>query len=152
MRISDWSSDVCSSDLPDVLLCRSEQPLPDSERRKIASFTNVSEKAVISVMDLDNIHKIPMWLHAQGLDQVVAERLRLDDRAAVSADLSEWLAVVEAAEYPIDEVTIGIVGKYVDHKDAYKSVGEAPKHGGLRQPPRVNPKRPGAPDPAPDNG
>src|SRR5690606_12451164 len=78
---------------PDVLLCRSEQPLPDSERRKIASFTNVSEKAVISVMDLDNIHKIPMWLHAQGLDQVVAERLRLDDRAAESADLSEWLAV-----------------------------------------------------------
>src|SRR3546814_8406174 len=100
MRISDWSSDVCSSDL---------------------------------VMDLDNIHKILMWLHAQGLDQVVAERLRLDDRAAVSADLSEWLAVVEAAEYPIDEVTIGIVGKYVDHKDAYKSVGEALKHGGIRQ-------------------
>src|SRR3546814_12018028 len=84
-------------------------------------------------MDLDNIHKIPMWLHAQGLDQVVAERLRLDDRAAESADLSEWLAVVEAAEYPIDEVTIGIVGKYVDHKDAYKSVGEALKHGGIRQ-------------------
>jgi CTP synthase len=123
---------------PDVLLCRSEQPLPDSERRKIASFTNVSEKAVISVMDLDNIHKIPMWLHAQGLDQVVAERLRLDDRAAKSADLSEWLAVVEAAEYPIDEVTIGIVGKYVDHKDAYKSVGEALKHGGIRQRTRVN--------------
>ena len=123
---------------PDVLLCRSEQPLPDGERRKIASFTNVSEKAVISVMDLDNIHKIPMWLHAQGLDQVVVERLRLDDRAAKSADLSEWLAVVEAAEYPIDEVTIGIVGKYVDHKDAYKSVGEALKHGGIRQRTRVN--------------
>src|SRR3546814_7760143 len=125
MRISDGSSDVCSSDL-------------DSERRKIASFTNVSEKSGISVMDLDNIHKIPMWLHAQGLDQVVAERLRLDDRAAESADLSEWLAVVEAAEYPIDEVTIGIVGKYVDHKDAYKSVGEALKHGGIRQRTRVN--------------
>src|SRR3546814_209936 len=123
---------------PDVLLCRSEQPLPARERRKIASFTNVSEKAVISVMDLDNIHKIPMWLHAQGLDQVVAERLRLDDRAAESADLSEWLALVEAAEYPIDEVTIGIVGKYVDHKDAYKSVGEALKHGGIRQRTRVN--------------
>src|SRR3546814_13959865 len=133
MRISDWSSDVCSSDLPDVLLCRSEQPLPDSERRKIASFTNVSEKAVISVMDLDNIHKIPMWLHAQGLDQVVAERLRLDDRAAVSADLSEWLAVVEAAESPIDEVTIGLVGKSVHHKDDYKSVRSAPKHHPLRQ-------------------
>jgi len=123
---------------PDVLLCRSEQPLPEGERRKIASFTNVSEKAVISVMDLDNIHKIPMWLHAQGLDQIVVERLRLDDRAAKSADLSEWIAVVDAAEYPIDEVTIGIVGKYVDHKDAYKSVGEALKHGGIRQRTRVN--------------
>ena len=123
---------------PDVLLCRSEQPLPDGERRKIASFTNVSEKAVISVMDLDNIHKIPMWLHAQGLDQIVVERLGLAGRAAPSADLSEWLAVVEAAEYPIDEVTIGIVGKYVDHKDAYKSVGEALKHGGIRQRTRVN--------------
>ncbi|HZW18286.1 MAG TPA: CTP synthase [Luteimonas sp.] len=123
---------------PDVLLCRSEQPLPDSERRKIASFTNVSEKAVISVMDLDNIHKIPMWLHAQGLDQIVVERLGLSDRAAPSADLSEWLDVVEAAEYPIDEVTIGIVGKYVDHKDAYKSVGEALKHGGIRQRTRVD--------------
>src|SRR3546814_21171856 len=82
-------------------------------------------------MDLDNIHKIPMWLHAQGLDQVVAERLRLDDRAAVSADLSEWLAAVEAAEYPIAEVTIGTVGKYVDPKDAYKSAGAETKHGGI---------------------
>ena len=123
---------------PDVLLCRSEQPLPDGERRKIASFTNVPEKAVISAMDLDNIHKLPMWLHSQGLDQLVVERLHLDDRAAKSADLSEWLAVVDAAEYPIDEVTIGIVGKYVDHKDAYKSVGEALKHGGIRQRTRVN--------------
>ncbi len=123
---------------PDVLLCRSEQPLPDSERRKIASFTNVSEKAVISVMDQDNIHKIPMWLHAQGLDQIVVERLCLGDRAAKMADLSELLAVVDAAEHPIDEVTIGIVGKYVDHKDAYKSVGEALKHGGIRQRTRVN--------------
>ncbi|MDH5829552.1 CTP synthase [Luteimonas sp. M1R5S18] len=123
---------------PDVLLCRSEQPLPDGERRKIASFTNVSEKAVISAVDLDNIHKIPMWLHAQGLDQIVVERLRLDGKAAASADLSEWLAVVDAAEHPIDEVTIAVVGKYVDHKDAYKSVGEALKHGGIRQRTRVN--------------
>ncbi len=123
---------------PDVLLCRSEQPLPEGERRKIASFTNVPEKAVISAMDLDNIHKIPMWLHSQGLDQLVVERLQLADRAAKSADLSEWLAVVDAAEYPIDEVSIGVVGKYVDHKDAYKSVGEALKHGGIRQRTRVN--------------
>jgi len=123
---------------PDVLLCRSEQPLPDGERRKIASFTNVPEKAVISAVDLDNIHKIPMWLHAQGLDQIVVERLGLDGKAARSADLSEWLSVVDASEHPIDEVTIGIVGKYVDHKDAYKSVGEALKHGGIRQRTRVN--------------
>jgi len=123
---------------PDVLLCRSEQPLPDSERRKIASFTNVPEKAVISAEDLDNIHKLPMWLHAQGLDQIVVERLALAGKALESADLSEWLAVVDAAEYPVDEVTIGIVGKYVDHKDAYKSVGEALKHGGIRQRTRVN--------------
>jgi CTP synthase len=122
---------------PDVLLCRSEQPLPDGERRKIASFTNVSEKAVISAVDLDNIHKIPMWLHAQGLDQIVVERLRLEDKALRSANLSEWLAVVDAAEHPIDEVTIAVVGKYVDHKDAYKSVGEALKHGGIRQRTRV---------------
>ena len=123
---------------PDVLLCRSEQPLPDSERRKIASFTNVSEKAVISVVDMDNIHKIPLWLDAQGLDYLVVERLRLADRVTERADLTEWLDVVDAAENPVDEVTIGVVGKYVDHKDAYKSVAEALRHGGLRQRTRVN--------------
>ncbi len=122
---------------PDVLLCRSEQPLPDGERRKIALFTNVPEKAVISAVDLDNIYKIPMWLHQQELDQIVVERLRLQDKAAATADLSEWLAVVDAAEHPIDEVTIAVVGKYVDHHDAYKSVAEALKHGGLRQRTRV---------------
>jgi CTP synthase len=123
---------------PDVLLCRSEQPLPDGERRKIALFTNVPEKAVISAVDLDNIHKIPMWLHAQGLDQIVVERLGLADRAGDTADLSQWLDVVDATEHPIDEVTIAVVGKYIDHKDAYKSVGEALKHGGIRQRTRVN--------------
>ena len=122
---------------PDILVCRSEQPLPDGERRKIALFTNVSEKAVISAVDLDNIHKLPMWLHAQGLDALVVERLGLADKAA-PADLSEWLAVVDASEHPIDEVDIAVVGKYVDHKDAYKSVGEALRHGGIRQRTRVN--------------
>ncbi|GAA4806316.1 CTP synthase [Lysobacter hankyongensis] len=122
---------------PDVLLCRSEQPLPDGERRKIALFTNVSEKAVISAVDLDNIYKIPMWLHQQQLDQIVVEHLHLQHKAAATADLSEWEAVVDASERPIDEVTIAVVGKYVDHKDAYKSVAEALKHGGLRQRSRV---------------
>jgi CTP synthase len=122
---------------PDILLCRSEQPLPDGERRKIALFTNVPEKAVISAVDLDNIYKIPMWLHDQHLDQIVVEHLHLGGKAAAEADLSEWEAVVDAAEHPVDEVTIGIVGKYVDHQDAYKSLAEALKHGGLRQRTRV---------------
>src|SRR5690606_36233873 len=122
---------------PDVLLCRSEQPLPDSERRKIASFTNVSEKAVISVVDMDNIHKIPLWLHTQELDGIVVESLKLADRAG-PADMTEWLDVVDAAQHPIDEVTIGVVGKYVDHQDAYKSVAEALRHGGIRQRTRVS--------------
>ncbi len=123
---------------PDVLLCRSEQPLPESERRKIALFTNVPERAVISALDLDNIYKIPMWLHAQKLDQIVVEHLHLEGKAKPDADLSEWQAVVDATERPIDDITIGIVGKYVDHKDAYKSVGEALKHGGVRQRTKVN--------------
>ena len=122
---------------PDVLLCRSEQPLPDTERRKIALFTNVPEKAVISAVDLDNIYKIPRWLHGQHLDQLVVDQLRLQDKASPSADLSAWDAVVDASTHPIDEVTIAVVGKYVDHQDAYKSVGEALKHGGIRQRTRV---------------
>ncbi|QDH69597.1 CTP synthase [Marilutibacter alkalisoli] len=120
---------------PDILLCRSEQPLPDSERRKIALFTNVSERAVISAVDLDNIYRMPARFHEQGLDTLIVERLRLP---AGELDLSEWEAVLDASENPVDEVTIGVVGKYVDHQDAYKSVGEALKHGGLRQRTRVN--------------
>ena len=116
---------------PDILLCRSEQPLPDSDRRKIALFTNVPEKAVISAVDLDNIYKIPMWFHEQGLDQIVVDHLHL--AATADADLSEWEAVVDATERPVDEVTIAVVGKYIDHQDAYKSLAEALKHGGVRQ-------------------
>jgi len=123
---------------PDVLICRSEQPLPDGERRKIALFTNVPERAVVSAVDLDNVYKLPRWLHAQGLDQIVVEQLRLDGKAKADADLSEWDAVVDASVNPIDQVSIAVVGKYVDHKDAYKSVGEALKHGGIRQRTRVD--------------
>ncbi|CAA9348411.1 MAG: CTP synthase [uncultured Lysobacter sp.] len=119
---------------PDILLCRSEQPLPDSERRKIALFTNVSERAVISAVDLDNIYQMPLRFHDEGLDDLIIERLRLD---AGPADLAEWSAVLDASEHPDDEVTIGVVGKYVDHQDAYKSIAEALKHGGLRQRTRV---------------
>ena len=121
---------------PDVLLCRSEQELPDSERRKIASFTNVSERAVITARDVDVLYKIPLYLHEQGLDEIVANQLKLP--VTGPADLSEWEAAVDATLNPLDEVTIAVVGKYVDHKDAYKSVGEALKHGGLRQRTRVN--------------
>ena len=121
---------------PDVLLCRSEQPLPDSERRKIASFTNVSERAVIASPDVDVLYKIPLYLHEQGLDEIVVNQLKLP--VTGPADLSEWEAAVDATLNPLDEVTIAVVGKYVDHKDAYKSVGEALKHGGLRQRTRVN--------------
>lgn len=118
---------------PDVLICRSEQPLPDGERRKIALFTNVPERAVISAIDLDNIYKIPFWLHEQKLDQIVVDQLRLDGKVSATADLSEWQAVVDASDAPVDEVTIAVVGKYIDHQDAYKSVAEALKHGGIRQ-------------------
>lgn len=121
---------------PDVLLCRSEQPLPDSERRKIALFTNVPERAVITARDVDVLYKIPLELHEQGLDQIVVDRFKLP--VTGPADLSEWEAAVDATLNPLDEVTIAVVGKYVDHQDAYKSVGEALKHGGLRQRTRVN--------------
>ncbi|WP_411834409.1 CTP synthase [Pseudoxanthomonas mexicana] len=121
---------------PDVLLCRSEQVIPDSERRKISLFTNVSERAVISVPDVDVLYKIPLGLHDQGLDDIVLHQLRLEPQKP--ADLSEWEAAVDATVNPVDEVTIAVVGKYVDHQDAYKSVGEALKHGGLRQRTRVN--------------
>jgi CTP synthase len=120
---------------PDVLLCRSEQPLPEGERRKIALFTNVPERAVISVVDVANIFSIVPWLHAQKLDELAVRQLHL--RAPREADLSDWMEVIDAVDHPVDEVTIGVVGKYVDHQDAYKSVAEALKHGGLRQRTRV---------------
>jgi CTP synthase len=120
---------------PDVLLCRCEQPLPQSDRRKIALFTNVPEKAVISAIDVDTIYKLPSWLHAQGLDDIAVSHLRLD---AKPVNLGEWERTVEAVEHPKDEVSIAIIGKYVEHKDAYKSLGEALRHGGLKQSTRVN--------------
>jgi len=113
---------------PDILICRSEMPIPISERKKIALFTNVNEKAVISALDADTIYRIPLLLQEQGLDDLVVNQLRLDVPAA---DLSEWSAVVDAVTHPKDTVTIALVGKYVDHKDAYKSLVEALIHGGI---------------------
>ncbi len=120
---------------PDILICRSEQPIPASERRKIALFTNVEEKAVISAIDATSIYKIPLLLRDQGLDDIVVHKLRLD---VPPADLSEWKAVVEALEHSSNEATIAIVGKYVDHSDAYKSLNEALIHAGIRTRTKVN--------------
>ncbi|NOQ64453.1 MAG: CTP synthase [Methyloprofundus sp.] len=114
---------------PDILICRSEQRIPAAERHKIALFTNVPEKAVISAPDADTIYRIPLILQEQGLDDIVVNQLRLD---VPPADLSEWEAVVEGLTHPEDSVSIAIVGKYVDHSDAYKSLGEALSHAGIK--------------------
>ena len=113
---------------PDILICRSQKAIPAAERCKIALFTNVPEKAVISAIDADTIYRIPLLLNEQGLDDIVVDQLRLD---VPSANLSEWKAVVDAVTHPHDEVTIAIVGKYVEHADAYKSLDEALIHAGI---------------------
>ena len=120
---------------PDVLLCRSERKIPDNECRKIALFTNVPEEAVISAIDLDNIYKIPLWYHAQKLDQIVARKLGLHDLP--EADLTDWRTVINAMEFPEAEVTIAMVGKYVDLTESYKSLNEALSHAGIQNNARV---------------
>ncbi len=120
---------------PDVLVCRSEHTLPREQRAKIALFTNVEERAVISAVDVDDIYKIPMLLNHQGLDSIVVDKLKLD---VPPADLSEWQAVVDAKAHPEAEVTIAMVGKYVDLKDSYMSLTEALRHAGIRTRTRVN--------------
>ncbi len=120
---------------PDILVCRSEKPLPDEQRKKIALFTNVKEEAVISAYDADDLYKIPAMLHDQGLDDIVARQFGLD---LPPADLSEWQAIVEAKQNPQGEVNIALVGKYVDLKDAYISLSEALLHGGIHTRTRVN--------------
>lgn len=114
---------------PDILVCRGHNALPASERSKIALFCNVSEHAVISLKDVDSIYKIPSLLRAQNLDQLVVERFGFD---CPQADLSEWERVVAEEANVTNEVTIGVIGKYVSLPDAYKSVNEALKHGGLK--------------------
>ncbi|MBP1151692.1 MULTISPECIES: CTP synthase [Methylocaldum] len=114
---------------PDVLICRSDRIIPKAERTKIALFTNVGEDAVISAVDADTIYRIPLLLHEQGLDDIVVKKLKLD---AGAADLSEWQRVIDALEHPGHEVTIAMVGKYVNHSDAYKSLTEALIHAGIQ--------------------
>jgi CTP synthase len=119
---------------PDILLCRAEHDLPEDERRKIALFTNVPEEAVISASDADNIYRIPMLLHAQHLDELVVRQFRLEVPAA---DLSEWERVLDGFEHPRETVTVGMVGKYMDLTEAYKSLSEALAHAGVHTRTRV---------------
>jgi CTP synthase len=126
---------------PDVLLCRSEFELSESERAKIALFTNVPPKAVITALDARNsIYDIPTMLAEEGLDDIVIERLGLEDKAG-TANLDDWLEVVDRTINTRHEVTVAMVGKYVEHNDAYKSLTEAIAHGGLRQRIKVNIRR-----------
>ena len=113
---------------PDVLLCRSDRALPADQRRKIALFTNVEEKAVISCRDVDDIYKIPLMLDAEHLDDIICNKLRIE---APPADLSEWQAVVDAKANPLHHVDIAMVGKYVDFQDSYMSLNEALIHAGI---------------------
>ncbi|MCK5813061.1 MAG: CTP synthase [Cocleimonas sp.] len=115
---------------PDILLCRSEKAVPDKERRKISLFTNVKEEAVIPVIDLDNIYKIPLWLHSQKLDQIVADKLRLTDLP--EATLAGWKEVVNIMEFPEAEVVVAMVGKYMELTESYKSLNEALSHAGVQ--------------------
>ncbi|MCC6610129.1 MAG: CTP synthase [Burkholderiales bacterium] len=119
----------------DILLCRTDRPLPDEERRKIALFTNVPVEAVISVWDVDSIYKIPGMLHRQMLDEIVCHRLDIIARAA---DLSTWDKLVYALEHPQREAVVALVGKYVDLTESYKSLSEALIHAGIHTRSRVN--------------
>ncbi|MDX3773967.1 CTP synthase [Chromatiaceae bacterium AAb-1] len=120
---------------PDILICRSDRAIPANERSKIALFTNVEEKAVISLKDVSSIYQIPALLKSQGLDDLVCRRFYID---APEADLTEWEQVLYQESNPTGEITIGMVGKYVELPDAYKSVNEALGHAGLKNRVTVN--------------
>ncbi|MGA7985212.1 MAG: CTP synthase [Burkholderiales bacterium] len=118
----------------DVVLCRTDRPLPEDERRKIALFCNVQKEAVISAWDVDSIYKIPRMLHEQMLDEIVCHKLGI---LAHAADLSAWNRLVDALEHPEHEVDIAFVGKYIDLQDSYKSLNEALIHAGIHTRSRV---------------
>ncbi|MFA6037297.1 MAG: CTP synthase [Legionellales bacterium] len=120
---------------PDIVICRSKQPLPDSARQKIALFTNVEARAVISSYDVDTIYRIPLVLHAQKLDELVVDKFKIK---APVADLQEWVRVVKGLTEPTAQINIGIVGKYVALPDAYKSINEALLNAGIPAKARVN--------------
>ncbi|MBL6686023.1 MAG: CTP synthase [Methylophilaceae bacterium] len=113
---------------PDILLCRSERPIPKEEKEKIALFTNVSSKAVISAIDLDSIYRIPVMLHEQMIDEIVCEKFKLNAR---KANLSQWKKITEMLDNAKNSIDIAFVGKYVDLTESYKSLTEALIHAGL---------------------
>ncbi|SUB34532.1 CTP synthase [[Pasteurella] mairii] len=120
---------------PDVLVCRSDRMIPPNERAKIALFCNVPERAVISLKDVNSIYQIPALLKSQGLDDFICQRFHL---TCPEANLSEWEQVLYQEANPTGDVTIGMVGKYTELPDAYKSVNEALKHAGLKNRLTVN--------------
>jgi CTP synthase len=119
---------------PDALLCRADRYIPDEEREKISLFTNVQRWGVISMPDVDTIYKVPRVLHEQGLDGLICDKLRL---STPPASLKRWDDLVYETEHPKGEVTIAMVGKYVELTDSYKSVNEALRHAGMRNHVRV---------------
>lgn len=120
---------------PDILICRSEVELEETERRKIALFTNVEERAVVPLQDADTIYRIPLMLHEHGLDEIVCDKLRLE---ASPADLTEWVHVLDAKLNPLKSINIAMVGKYMELLDAYKSLNEALIHAGIQTRVKVN--------------
>ena len=120
---------------PDILICRSDRMIPESERRKIALFTNVSEKAVITALDADTIYRIPLLLHEQGLDEIVVRKLQME---APAANLTEWQDVIDGLTQFDREVNVAMVGKYANHTEAYKSLSEALTHAGIKTRTKVN--------------
>ncbi len=120
---------------PDVLICRSELPLPEAERKKIALFTNVAENSVFTSLDMDTIYKVPQALSEQGLDDIVVDKLGLK---CESADLSEWEKVVSSLEKPKHSIDVAMVGKYMDLTESYKSLSEALIHAGIFTQTKVN--------------
>ncbi|MEO6092307.1 MAG: CTP synthase [Novosphingobium sp.] len=120
---------------PDILLCRCEKPLPESDRAKIALFCNVRKEAVIQALDAPSIYSVPLQYHAEGLD---AEVLRHFELASPPPDLTRWIEIDDRYRNPEGEVTIGVVGKYVGLPDAYKSLREALVHGGIANRVKVN--------------
>jgi CTP synthase len=118
----------------DALLCRADRPIPEEERQKISLFSNVHESGVISMWDVDTIYKVPRMLHEQGLDNLVCDKLRIN---AKPANLQRWDDLVHEVANPKEEVTIAMVGKYVDLSDSYKSLNEALRHAGMKNHARV---------------